>query len=77
MNHEAIQLITNAQTASFHLTNLPEQADVSVVNSLGQSCKIHKNQYGGFTIDEAAGIYYVQVLVNNHVLKIFPYLNEN
>ena len=77
LNHEAIQLVTNAENSSFRLTNLPEQADISVINSLGQSCKIHKNQYGDLAIDEAAGIYYVQVLVNNHVLKIFPYLNEN
>ena len=40
VNPEAIQLITNTSKSSFRLTNLPEQSDVSVINSLGQSCKI-------------------------------------
>ena len=76
VNPEAIQLIANAQTSSFRLINLPEQAEVYVVNTLGQSCTIHKNQYSSFTIEEPAGIYYVQVLVNNHLLKILPYYNK-
>ncbi|MEC8627041.1 MAG: hypothetical protein VXY37_01420 [Bacteroidota bacterium] len=76
VNPEAIQLIANAQTSSFRLTNLPEQAEVCVVNTLGKSCTIHKNQYSSFTIEEPAGIYYVQVLVNNDLQKILPYYNR-
>lgn len=73
---EAIQLITNAQSSSFHLTNLPEQADVSAVNTLGQSCAIQRHQYGDFTIEEPAGIYYILVTVYNQELKIIPYYNK-
>ena len=76
VNPKAIQLITNAENSSFRLTNLPEQAEVYVINTLGQSYKIHKNIDGVFVIEEPAGIYYVQVLVNNLLLKIIPYYNK-
>ena len=73
---ETIQLINNAENSSFRLTNVPEQSDVSVINSLGQSCKIHKNHYGDFTIEEPAGIYYILMTVYNQELKIIPYYNK-
>ncbi len=76
VNPEAIQLITNAQTASFSLTNLPEQAEVSVINSLGQTCGIQRHEKNSFSINEPAGIYYIQVRFNNQELKILPYYNK-
>ena len=76
VNPEAIQLITNAQTASFSLTNLPEQAEVSVINSLGQTCGIQIHEKNSFSINEPAGIYYIQVRFCNQELKILPYYNK-
>lgn len=76
VNSDAIQLINNTQASSFSLTNLPEQAEVSVINASGQSCKIHRHQQNSFTIEEAAGIYYIQILVPNQKVKIIPYLKK-
>ena len=77
VNPEAIQLITNAQTASFSLTNLPEQAEVIVINSLGQTCRIQRHKQNSFSINEPAGIYYIQVRFNNQELKILPYYKKD
>ena len=76
VNPEAIQLIANAQTSSFRLTNLPEQAEVYVVNTLGQTCAIQRHEKNGFSINEPAGIYYIQVKLYNQELKILPYYNK-
>lgn len=76
VNPEAIQLITNAQTASFSLTNLPEQAEVSVINSLGQTCAIQRHEQNSFSINKPAGFYYILVRVSNQELKILPYYNK-
>ena len=73
---KAIQLITNAQASSFRLTNLPEQAEVSVINSLGQTCEIQRHHRNSFAIDEPAGIYYIQVRCYNQILKILAYYNK-
>lgn len=77
VNPEAIQLITNAENSSFRLTNLPEQAEVSVINSLGQTCAIQRHQQNSFVIDKSAGIYYILVTVYNQELKILPYYNKD
>ena len=76
VNPEAIQLITNAQTASFSLTNLPEQAEVSVINSLGQTCAIQRHEQNSFSINEPTGFYYILIRVSNQELKILPYYNK-
>ena len=77
VDSEAIQLVSNAQDASsFSLTNLPEEADIAVLNTLGQSLNIHMQDYNRFALQAPQGTYFIQVILENKLLKTFTYVKE-
>ena len=77
VDSEAIQLVSNAQDASsFSLTNLPEEANIAVLNTLGQSLNIDMQDYNRFALQAPQGTYFIQVILENKLLKTFTYVKE-